>query len=479
MTSAVQPNNPLGAAVQARPVPAEVVRWREVHEGFRAGLPPEEPEWLRSLRAAGMGAFEETGFPTTRQEDWKHTSVSALARTPFQIPGRAVEDGADRAQADALARLTFGRAFDGHQLVFVNGRYAPALSSPPTAEGAQPTTPAGAGVQIWNLREVLDRQPQLVQPYLDRLAPGPGRPFAALNSAFLDDGAVVFVPAGAVLTEPIHVVFFSSPPTSAPVASHPRVLVVAGRASQAIIVESYGGAAGEVYLTNAVSEVLLEDGAILDHYRLQRESEAAFHVASLCVSQGRGSRFTSHAVSLGAALSRVDIRQVFAGEGGECVLNGLFMGRDTQLTDTHTWVDHAQPHCSTRELYKGIVDDKARGVFAGRILVRPGAQKTDAVQTNKNLILSREALVDSLPQLEILADDVKCKHGSTTGQLDALALFYLRSRGIGEEAARALLIYAFASDVVQRMGVEAVRSGLTEHLQRRLPAAAGVQEATV
>jgi Fe-S cluster assembly protein SufD len=223
----------------------------------------------------------------------------------------------------------------------------------------------------------------------------------------------------------------------------------------------------------------VEDGAVVDHYRVQRESSAAFHVATLAVRQGRASRFSSHAVSLGAALSRVDIRQVFAGEGGECVLNGLFLGGDSQHTDTHTWVDHAQPHCSTRELYKGIVDDKAHGVFVGKILVRAGAQKTDAIQNNKNLVLSRDALVDSVPQLEILNDDVKCKHGSTTGQLDPTALFYLRSRGIGEEAARALLTYAFASDVVQRLGVEALRTGLTEHLQRRLPGPADLKEAVV
>ena len=448
----------------ARPAD-EVLRYREDHESFRAGLPPEEPEWLRSLRAAAMASFEESGFPTTRQEDWRHTSVAALARTAFRRAERA-DDGP---AAEDLAPLLFGRAFDGHQIVFVDGRHAPALSSVRTADG----------VQIRSLRVVLDGQPQLVEPWLDRQAGAPGRPFAALNAAFLDDGAFVSIPEGAILAEPVHVVFFSTGGRGTPVASHPRVLVRAGRASQATLIESYGGVAGRTYLTNAVSEVVLEDGAVLDHYRVQRESEAAFHVATLAVSQGRASRFTSHAVSLGAALSRTDIRQLFAGEGGECVLNGLFLGRDTQHTDTHTWVDHAHPHCVTRELYKGIVDDRARGVFVGRILVRPGAQKTDAMQTNKNLILSREALVDSLPQLEILADDVKCKHGSTTGQLDPLALFYLRSRGIGEGAARALLTYAFASDVVQRIGVEALRAGLTEHLQRWLPGSVDMKEAAV
>jgi Fe-S cluster assembly protein SufD len=390
--------------------------------------------------------------------------VAAIARTGFHRPP-ATASVADLAVLDTL---DFGHAFARRQLVFVNGRYAPDLSSAETADG----------LHIRSLRDVLSRQPQLVQPYLDRQASGPGRPFAALNSAFLDDGAFISVPEGTVLTEPIHVVFLSAP-GSQPTASHPRVLVWAGRKSQAAIVESYGGPADAVYLTNAVTEVTVEDGAVIDHYRLQRESARAFHVGALGVTQGRASRFTSHAISLGASLSRLDIRQVFAGEGGECVLNGLFLGSDRQHTDTHTWVDHAQPHCSTRELYKGIVDDKARGVFVGRILVRAGAQKTDAIQSNKNLILSREALVDSLPQLEILADDVKCKHGSTTGQLDPLALFYLRSRGIGEEAARALLTYAFASDVVQRIGIAPLRAGLTEHLQRRLPGPADMKEAAV
>jgi Fe-S cluster assembly protein SufD len=441
-------------AAQAPTFPAEVVRWREEFESFRAGLPPQEPEWLRTLRTTGMGAFEELGFPTTRLEDWRHTSVAAIARTEFHRPP-ATASVADLAVLDTI---DFGHAFARRQLVFVNGRYAPDLSSGGTSAD---------GVQIRSLRETLDREPQLVQPYLDRQASGPARPFAALNVAFLDDGAFISVPAGTVLTEPIHLVFLSAP-GSQPTASHPRVLVWAGRKSQAAIIESYGGTSDAVYLTNAVTEVVLEDGAVVDHYRLQRESARAFHVGTLCATQGRATRFASHAISLGASLSRVDIRQVFAGEGGECVLNGLFLGGDRQHMDTHTWVDHAEPHCSTRELYKGIVDDQARGVFVGRILVRPGAQKTDAIQSNKNLILSREALVDSLPQLEILADDVKCKHGSTIGQLDAAALFYLRSRGIGEEDARALLTYGFAADLTGKIRVPWIREEIEAFLGLRL-----------
>ena len=449
-------------AAQSPSRPAEVARWRAEYDTFLAGLPPGGPEWLRSLRAGAMASFEEKGFPTTRDEDWRHTSVAGLVRTSFE-QGRS---HAVRPDAAAVSALSFGHAFEGHQLVFVDGHFAPELSS----------FAVGDAVQARSLRDVLDREPELVRPHLDRLAGAPDRAFAALNSAFLEDGAFLSVPAGTVLAAPIHLVFFSSP-GKRPTASHPRVLVVAGRNSQATVVESYGGPAGATYFTNAVTEIVLEEGAGLEHYRLQRESANAFHVGTLAVKQGRATRFASHAVSLGAALSRTDIRQAFAGEGSECVLNGLFLAGDSQHTDTHTWIDHAAPHCSTRELYKGIVDDRARGVFVGRILVRQGAQKTDAIQTNKNLILSKEALIDSLPQLEILADDVKCKHGSTTGQLDPLALFYLRSRGIGEKAARALLTYAFASDVVQRIRLEPIRAGLTEHLQRRLPGAPGIQEA--
>jgi Fe-S cluster assembly protein SufD len=253
--------------------------------------------------------------------------------------------------------------------------------------------------------------------------------------------------------------------------------VRAGRNAQCTIVESYVGGDGEVYLTNAVTEVRAEDGSIVDHYRVQREGDQAFQVATLALRQGRSASVSSHAVVLGASLSRLDVRQVFDGEGGECVLDGLFVATGTQHQDIHTWVDHAQPHCTTRELYKGVLDGKSRGVFVGKVFVRPGARKTDAQQTNKNLLLSREALVDSLPQLEILNDDVKCRHGSTTGQLDPLALFYLRSRGVGAAEARALLTYAFASDVLSRIKVEALRAGLTEYLQARLPVAGRTGEA--
>lgn len=456
--------------------------YRAAFERFRAGRPAEEPAWLRALREEGMARFHRLGFPTTKDEEWKYTSVAPIARTSF----RRAEGGAGGVTADDIATAVFGydptiegtrargqdaRPGDGlATIVFVNGRHAPGLSS----------RHVPAGLEVLALREALARRPEALEAHLARYAADSKNPFTALNAAFLEDGAFVSVLPGAVVRQPIHLIFFSTRGDGPePTVSHPRNLVLAGRGSQATVVESYGGAEGEVYFTNAVTEIVLEDGAILDHYKVQRESEAAFHVATLAVRQGRDSRFSDHSTSLGAALARNDIDQVFAAEGGECVLNGLFMAWGTQHTDTHTLIDHARPHCSSRERYKGILDGRARGVFHGTILVQKDAQKTDAHQTNQNLLLSREALVNSTPALKILADDVKCKHGSTTGQLDPAALFYLRSRGIGEEAARSLLTWAFASDLVGRIRVEPVRAGLERHLQSRLPSAPEIQEAAV
>jgi Fe-S cluster assembly protein SufD len=294
----------------------------------------------------------------------------------------------------------------------------------------------------------------------------------ALNTAFCEDGALVEIAPGAVLAEPVHLVYLSTPRWGHEATlSHPRTLVLAGRGSDATLIETCGGLEGEAYFTNAVTEVRLDAGARLDHYKLQRESDRAFHVASLAVRQQRDAFFSDHFVCLGGSLVRQDIDVLLDGEGAECVLNGLFMADGRQHMDTHTLIHHARPHGTSRELYKGVLDGRARGVFHGKVLVGKDAQKTDAYQSNKNLLLSREALVHSTPALEIFADDVKCKHGSTTGQLDPEALFYLRSRGLGEQAARSLLIYAFASDLVARVKVPAVKASLEAFLKDRLPQA--------
>jgi Fe-S cluster assembly protein SufD len=434
------------------PVAEERDVFRASFDAFTASLSGADPAWLRSLRTTAMARFAERGFPTAADEAWRHTSVTPLARTLFRqaeigsVGGAAVRTLAGLRVTEELAA----------EAVFVNGRYAPDLS-----------TPSG-GVAVLSLREALEREPQRLEAHLGRVSDGATGAFADLNTAFVGDAACVFVPAGRRVEGTVHLVYLSTNPDGAPTVSHPRTLVVAGAGSQARLAQSYGGPDGEVYWTNAVTEIALEDGAILDHVKLQEEGLAAFHVATLAARLGRDARFSTHAVTLGGALSRDDVNATFAGEGGECVLNGLFMAAGTQHLDTHTRVDHARPHTTSRELYKGILGGKARGVFDGRVIVRKDAQKTDAQQTNKNLLLSREALVHSTPALEILADDVKCKHGSTTGQLDPTSLFYLRSRGIGEAEARRLLTYAFASDVVQKVPVAAIRSRLERRLQSEL-----------
>ena len=439
------------------PVAQETDTYRADFEAFAAGRPASDPAWLRRQREEAMATFQERGFPTTADEEWRFTSVAPIARTAFRRPAPGEAAGV---RSEDVTALGFGDGFGGPQIVFVDGRLARGLSS----------RIAENGLQVGSLGDVLSRDPERLEPHLGRVVKAAAPPFAHLNAAFLEDGAYVFVPPGLVVEKPIHLVFLTSRGEGPAVTlSQPRTLVVAGRNSQARIVESHGGVPGASYFANAVTEILLEDGAALDHYQVQRESEAAFHAALTAVVQGRASRFRSHSFAFGGRIARHDVQQVFAGEGGECELNGLFAVAGEQHTDTHTVIDHAHPHCTSRELYKGILDGKARGVFVGRIVVREGASKTDAHQTNKNLLLSREALVDSLPQLQILASDVKCKHGSTTGQLDPAALFYLRSRGITEAAARSLLVSAFAGDVVGRVGIPALRAVLERHLQERLP----------
>jgi Fe-S cluster assembly protein SufD len=439
--------------------PPEVQAYREEYERFRREVVPGEALWLRELREAGFARFSEAGFPSTRLEDWRFTSVAPIARAAFSRPDPQPLGPPELAR---LAELGFAGALEGPRVVFVNARFSAEHS----------WLPEVPGLSLRSLREALARDHERLRPELGVLAPPARGAFAALNTAFLEDGALVEIAPGAALAEPIQLVYLSSSRWSPqPTLSHPRTLVLAGRGSQATLIETYGGLPGEAYLTNAVTELRLDPGARLDRYKLQRESDRAFHVALLAVRQERDAAFGDHSVCVGGGLVRNDIDAALAGEGGECVLNGLFMASDQQHMDTHTLIEHAAPACASRELYKGVLDGRARGVFHGKVLVRPDAQKTDAYQTNKNLLLSREALVHSTPALEIFADDVKCKHGSTTGQLDPAALFYLRSRGIDEQAARSLLIYAFASDLVGRIRVPAVRASLEVFLQDRLPQA--------
>ena len=413
-----------------------------------------EPAWLSALRQRALERFLKRGFPTTRDEGWRHTNVAPIARVAYQAA-----DGARRGDAvnGALHRLGFGGAFKGSEIVCVNGRFAPDLSSFFDVKG----------VEVKSLAEALSRDGARLEPELGRIAADAEHAFVALNDALFEDGLALFVAPGVHVEKPIHLLQLSTA-DGVPWVSHARTLVVVGPGSECTLVESYGGPRGEAYFTNAVTEIRLDAGAALDHYTLERQSLAAHHVATLSVLQGRDARFSNQAVTVGGRLVRNDVGVLLDAPGAEAQLLGLFIADGEQHHDSHTRVDHAKPHGTSREVYKGILNGSARGVFHGCILVRKDAQKTDAHQTNKNLLLSKDALVSSTPQLEILADDVKCKHGSTTGQLDEAALFYLRSRGLSLEAARDLLTYAFASDLVSRIRVAPVRIALETFLHDRL-----------
>jgi len=385
----------------------------------------------------------------------------------------------------------------GASLVFVDGYFAPYLSS---------TGELPPGVIFDSLAAVLERDPERVMAHLGRHAPDAGaagsgapssgglaatatvpaaaspfagaarQPFVALNTAFFADGVYLELPRGLVLARPLEMVFLATGSGAGPIVAHLRNLIVLGEASQAAVIETYSGLAA-TYFTNVVTEVAACPAAVLDHYKLQRESREAFHMATFQLHGDRDGNLSSHSISLGGGLVRNDINAWLDGPGIECILNGLYLADGRQLVDHHMRVEHAKPHCASHELYKGILDGRARSVFNGLIHVHPGAQKTDAKQSNRNLLLSADAIANSNPQLEIFADDVKCTHGSTVGQLDADAVFYLRSRGIGKDAARSLLTYAFASDIVQRIKVEPLRRHLEEFLFARLPRGEVVRQA--
>lgn len=427
-------------------------------ERFRARNEFAPARWLGRLRQTALDDFFERGFPTTRDEEWKYTRVGTLARTEFE---RAAEPAS--MAAEVLESLEPAGAFECRRFVFVfvNGRFRKDLS-------CQDGLP---GVAVSSLTEALAGPAERLKRYFERGTMEDGQQvFARLNTAFFEDGVLVEVAPGTVAEQPLQIIHLSIPGDGArPTVSYPRTFVLAGRNSQLSLVESYVGQAGRPYFTNAVTEVWLEQGAHLERIKVQRESVEASHIAALVVRQGRDSRFTDVSVSLGGGLVRNDIHARFDGQGGECGLYGLFVASGSQHMDTHSTVDHALPHCQSRELYKGVLDGRSRGVFHGRVLVQPDAQKTDAWQANHNLLLSPEALVNSTPQLVIHADDVKCKHASTTGQLDAEALFYLRSRGLGEQAARALLTQAFAAEVLTHLRVPSLRKELEAFLHERLP----------
>jgi len=414
----------------------------------------EGPDWLEPVRRAAMARFARTGFPPARDEEWRFTPIGPIVQGRW----RPATGGAGELSRGQLAPFVFGHA-DWTTLVFVNGVYSEALS----AIGALPP-----GVRVASLADALRADGASLHAHLTRHAPIEGSPFTALNTAFLAEGGVVHVGAGVDLAAPVHLLFVATAEAGGTV-SHPRNLVVVERGARASIIESYVTLApGQGYWTNPVTEVAVAAGAWVEHTRIQRESEQAYHVGLTHVDQQRDSHYRSFSLAMGGALARHNLHVRLNGENVETLMYGLYVTRGDQVADNHTAIYHDQPNCRSWEVYKGILDGRSRAVFNGKVFVRPEAQKTDAKQTNRNLLLSDGARVNTKPQLEIFADDVKCTHGATVGRLDEVARFYARSRGIPAAAAERLLIYAFAAEVVDEVALAPVREELDRLVLERL-----------
>ena len=448
------------AGVRDRAVTTRAPGAIEVYRQDFERLPPA-PSWLQNLRREGMARFEALGFPTTKNEDWHFTSVAPITERTFTLAtaNRSADTGEDRRESSrrksdsvnplgvrAADVVRFGFGEDGwHTLVFLNGAFSEDLSS----------WPAG-GVLIGSLAHAIAGQNPIVERHLGRIAKFEAHAFTALNTAFIGDGALIELQPDAVVEQPIHLVFISDGES----VSHPRNLVVAGRHSRATVIESFVSLRDASYFTNAVTEILVGEGARVDHYKLQRESGTAFHVGTVQARQERDSQFHSFSFAVGGSLARTNIYTSLDGDAATCTLNGLYLTDGQQHIDNQTSIEHIAPNCPSHELYKGVLDGRSHGVFNGKVYVHPEAQKTDGKQSNNNLLLSPQARVDTKPQLEIFADDVKCTHGATVGRLDELAMFYLNSRGIGPETARTLLTYAFAADVLETIELEPMKKEL-------------------
>ena len=417
----------------------------------------DAPHWLATLRRNGMAAFTSSGFPTGREEAWKYTSLQALERRRF-LPAQGVELAVDAIDALALPELS-----RGVRLVFVNGRFLDAAS----------TLPDHAGVRVASLARMLVDAPERVRQRLGALADAGAHRFVALSDAFISDGAWIELQPDAALDVPIYLLFVSAAePQEALI--QPRVVIDAGAGARATIVEHYVSAGAAPNLTNVVTEISAGPSSLIEYYDLLEEDGSTFHIGALHARLDRASALRAHSASAGARLARRDIHCVLAGEAAEVTLDGLFVAASRRHTDQHLRVEHAVPHTRSRIDYRGIAEAHGRGVFGGKVVVRAGAQRTDAHQSSRNLLLAPQAEIDTRPELEIYADDVKCSHGATVGQLDADAIFYLRSRGLDEAQARAALTLAFAQPLIERCTLESVRERFGAAMLAALPAAASM-----
>lgn len=435
-----------------------VARFVDQFRAHAAALPGAGLPWLDELRAAGLDRFSKAGFPTQRNEAWKFTSLRALEKLAFAMPGGTVPasvsiDAIPTVRTDGGAPL---------RLVFVDGRFRRDLSS---------TDGLPDGVRLQPLAEALTTDPERVAEHLGHTATLDGHPLLALNLAFLTDGALLRVGRGVTATDPIELVFIGTGAAGgAPVVWHPRILILVEENAEATVVEHHVGRGDAVYFSNIVTEVTVCEGARLHHYKIQQEGAAAFHLATTTARLCRSAAYDTFVLNLGGALARHEARSVLEGTGVECRVSGAYAVRGDQHSDITTLIDHAKPNCTSREVVKGVIDGQARAVFQGKIIVRQDAQKTDGYQLNRALLLSDKAGIDSKPELEIYADDVKCSHGATAGELDDDQLFYLRARGIPLEIARGLLIAAFMEEAVEEIRNETVRAYFQAGIQTWLEA---------
>jgi Fe-S cluster assembly protein SufD len=415
-----------------------------------------DPAWARDLRKEAMSKFQGLGFPIARRgnEEWKYTDIGPIAKAKFQLSSSAVQSlvNAKSVEMSSLGEKSWS------QMVFVDGSYVEELSS---------VSSLPAGVMVVNLTEAMRSVPELVQGHLAHYADYEANAFTALNTAFIHEGVFIHVPDDILVEEPVRLLFLSTSKDEETV-SQPRVLIVVGKNSKATVIDGYGGVSDGRYFSNCVTEVVVGDGSRVEYYKVQQQSDKAFHITTTDVSLGRDSYFSSINIDMGGKLVRNNLNVLTEDEGSSCVLNGLYLVNGTQHVDNQVIIDHAKPYTTSRELYKGILDGKARSVFHGSIIVREGAVKVDANQVDKNLLLSDEAEADTKPAFWVYCDDVKCGHGAACGQMDEKALFYLRSRGIDEETARGLLTRAFVSDVIQSIANESLRRQVDDLVQAKL-----------
>jgi Fe-S cluster assembly protein SufD len=419
---------------------------------FEQGLNGEKSTPIHSLRQDAIRRFGELGFPTNQQEEWRFTNIAPITKIEFQPILQYESNGIEKKDIqDFILNDTI-------HLVFLNGMYSSKLSD---------ITALPRGLMVGGLAETSKKYPEKVQPLIAKLVKGGENAFTALNTAFLRDGGFVSVSEDVAVDRPIQFLFVSTKRDQA-YAAQPRNLIIVGARGKLNVIETYVGIGQSSYFTNVVTEIMLEENSVLEHDKLQMEGEKAFHIGTTQIQMNASTRYTANSISLGASITRNTLTAVLDAEGCECTLNGLSIGLGNQTIDNHTAIDHAKPQCNSHELYKTILDGSAKGIFNGKIFVRKDAQKTDAKQTNKTLLLSDEATINAKPQLEIFADDVKCTHGATIGQLDDEQLFYLQSRGIDAAVARDILTTAFAGDIINKISFEPLRRQIEKLIHGRL-----------